>query len=217
MVNKREKPLKLTAEMLRRQAGFALATVRCIAHEPALGREFPRLLATGGRGTMRLRLPWLPFRLIEELEAVVCAGSRVFEYGGGGSTLWFLDRGAIVVTVEHHRGWAADLERSIDSHNWTLLARSVANGPAEYVDAVSSYPDDWFDVVVVDGRARGRCIARALPKVKPGGLLLVDDIHRKKHAANAVRDVEWPRRDVIGFAPAKLSLGYTAVLTRPRT
>jgi hypothetical protein len=208
--------VKVTAEMLRRQAGFVLETVRRIAHEPALGREFPRLLATGARGTIRLRLPWLPFRLIDELEAVVSSGSRVFEYGGGGSTLWFLDRGAVVATVEHHQGWAAVLQRSIGSDDWTLLAPSLADGSAEYVDAISSYPDDWFDVVVVDGRARARCVARALPKVKPGGLLLVDDIHRKKYAARAVRDAGWPRRDVIGFAPAKLSLGCTAVLTRPQ-
>jgi hypothetical protein len=46
-----------------------------------------------------LRLPWLPFVLQEELEERVGAGTRVFEFGGGGSTLYFLDLGAVVVTV----------------------------------------------------------------------------------------------------------------------
>jgi hypothetical protein len=206
--------VKVTAETLRRQAGFMRETAWRIAHEPKLGRDFPRLLVTGGRSTMRMRLPWLPFRLIDELGSVVRSGSQVFEYGGGGSTLWFLDRGAVVVTVEHDHEWAAVLEQSIGSGNWTLLRPTIVDGYAEYAGAISFYPDNWFDVVVIDGRARRRCVARALTKIKPGGLLLVDDIHRKKHA-RAVRDLGWPRRDVIGFAPAKLELAHTAVLTRP--
>jgi Methyltransferase domain len=218
-VRKEDRLVNVTVEKVRRQAGFVGETARRIAREPALGRELPRLLATGGRSTMRLRLPWLPFRLIDELEAVIRPGSRVFEYGGGGSTLWFLDRGAVVVTVEHHPEWAALLGRSIDSGNWTLLERSVApsvaRGYASYADAISTYPDEWFDVVVVDGRARRRCVARALPKIKPSGLLLVDDVNREKYA-DAVGNVGWPRMDVVGLAPAKLSLGHTAVLTRPR-
>ena len=201
--------------MLRRQAGFVYETAGRIIHEPRLGREFPRFLATGGRGAMRLRLPWLPFRLIDELEAIVGSGTRVFEYGGGGSTLWFLDRGAALVTVEHDERWAAVLERSVNSGDWTLLRPAIADGYAEYAGAISSFPDGWFDVVVIDGRARARCAVRAMPKVKPAGLLLIDDINRKKHT-RAVKAVPWPRRDVIGFAPGKLSLGYTAVLTRPR-
>ena len=208
--------MKVTAEKVLRQAGFVRETARRIAHEPALGRDLPRLLATRGRGTMRLRLPWLPFRVIDELECVVGPGSRVFEYGGGGSTLWFLDRGAVVVTVEHQPKWTAVLERSIASDNWKLLTRSLADGYAHYANAILSYPDDWFDVVVVDGRARPRCVARSRSKVKPGGLLLVDDVDRRRYA-DAVRNVDWPRRDVIGLAPAKISLAHTAVLTRPLT
>jgi predicted O-methyltransferase YrrM len=163
---------------------------------------------------MRLRLPWLPFRLIDELEAIVRPGSRVFEYGGGGSTLWYLDRGAVVVTVEHDQEWATALDRSISSDRWTLVRRPLADGYANYANAISSYPDDWFDMVVVDGRARPRCVRRARAKVKPGGLLLVDDVYVEKYAA-AAKGVAWPRRDVVGLAPAKLALGHTAVLTRP--
>jgi len=206
--------MRVTRTMLATQARLLAASARTLAREPAVGRELPRLVATRGRSTMTLGLPWLPFRLIDELGTVVAAGSRVFEYGGGGSTLWFLGRGAEVVTVEHHPQWAGELHRRITSDRWTLLERSAADGYADYVGAIEDYPDDSFDVVVVDGRERARCAVAAMPKVRPGGLLVVDDIDRERYRA-AVDATGWPRRDVVGFAPAKPSLAYTAVLTRP--
>lgn len=206
--------MKVTREMLVRQARLIGRSAREIAREPSLGRELPRLVATRGRSTMRLELPWLPFRLIDELGQKVGSGSRVFEYGGGGSTLWFLEQGAEVVTVEHHPGWAGELGKRITSDRWTLLQRSADNDYADYVGAIEEYDDDSFDVVVVDGRERARCLTAALPKVRPGGLLIVDDVDRVKYHA-AMDATGWPRRDVVGFAPAKPSLAYTAVLTRP--
>ena len=206
--------MRITRELLARQARLVGGSVRVLAREPSLGRELPRLVRTRGRSTMTLGLPWLPFRLIDELAERVGPGSQVFEYGGGGSTLWFLERGATVVTVEHHPGWAAELRERITSDRWTLLERSDADDYAEYVAAVEEYPDDSLDVVVVDGRERARCATAATRKVRPGGLLVVDDVDRERYHA-AIDAIGWPRRDVVGFAPAKPSLAYTAVLTRP--
>jgi precorrin-6B methylase 2 len=206
--------MKVTGQMLARQARLVGSSALVLAREPSLGRELPRLLATRGRSTLKLELPWLPFRLIDELAVRVDDSSRVFEYGGGGSTLWFLDRGATVVTVEHHPGWASELRRRITSDRWTLVERSADDAFAAYVGAIEEHPDDSFDVVVVDGRERARCLTAALPKVRPGGLLVVDDVDRERYQA-AIDATGWPRRDVVGFAPAKPSLAYTAVLTRP--
>ena len=152
--------MPVTGEMVRTQLRLAGRSAKVLARHPGVGRELPRLAATRGRSTMRLRLPWLPFRLIDELAAVIGPGSRVFEYGGGGSTLWFLDRGAEVVTVEHHEGWADQLEQAISSPAWTLLRRSTDDHYAAYVAAIDEQPDDSLDLVVVDGRERAAC-ARA--------------------------------------------------------
>jgi predicted O-methyltransferase YrrM len=163
---------------------------------------------------VKLRLPWLPYRLIDDLESRLQPGMRVFEYGGGGSTLWFLDRGLDVVTVEHDPGWARILNTSVSSPAWSLLVKPLGVDGAAYVDAISAYPDDHFDLVVVDGRYRSRCVAAAVPKIQPGGLLVVDDVDRPRYRA-ALESVSWPRTDVIGFAPAKPSLSYTTLFVRP--
>lgn len=203
-----------TWQQVRHQARLMGRSAREVAREPAKGRELGRLLATRGRSTSRLRLPWLPFRLIDELAEVVGPGSRVFEFGGGGSTLWFLDRGCEVVTVEHVPAWSERLAGLVASDRWQLLDRGADDGYDAYVAAIEDYPEDTFDVVVVDGRERVRCAHAALSRVRPGGWLVVDDVDRERYAAGLAA-IPWPRRDVVGFAPAKPSLAYTAVFTRP--
>lgn len=206
--------MKVTREMIRHQGALLARSAREIWRDPASGRGFLRLLGTRGRSTMTLRLPWLPFRLIDELSAKVGPDARVFEYGGGGSTLWFLDRGASVVTVEHDRDWARALSDAVPADRWELLERSSDNAFEDYVSAILAFPDHAFDVVVVDGRERGRCLLAAVEKVRPGGLLILDDSDRARYAA-AMDQVDWPRREVVGFAPAKPTLAYSTVFTRP--
>lgn len=204
----------ITGSQIRHQVRLVARSCRHLAAHPRDGRELGRLLKSRGRSTVTLRTPWLPYRLVDELEARLQPGMRVFEYGGGGSTLWFLDRGLDVVTVEHDATWSRILESRVDSSSWTLLVEPLGADGAGYVDAISAYPDDHFDLVVVDGRYRSRCIGAALTKVQPGGLLVVDDVDRPRYAA-ALDSVAWPRTDVIGFAPAKPSLSYTTLFVRP--
>lgn len=206
--------MKVTRAMIVHQGRLMARTIRHLARQPSAGRDVGRLAATRGRSTMELRLPWLPFQLIDELAQTVRPGTKVFEYGGGGSTLWLLDRGAYVVTVEHDPGWAEHLRSSVTSSRWTLLEPGEANAYESYVSAIDIYDDDSFDVVVVDGRERARCVAAARTKVRPGGILIVDDADRERYQ-DAINSLGWPCEVVVGFAPAKPTLAYSAVLRRP--
>jgi predicted O-methyltransferase YrrM len=47
-----------------------------------------------------------------------------------------------------------------------------------YVEAIDAYPDASFDLVVVDGRARPSCLRQAIPKLRPRGLLVLDNSDR---------------------------------------
>jgi predicted O-methyltransferase YrrM len=44
-----------------------------------------------------------------------------------------------------------------------------------YVAQIAEYPDQHFDFCLVDGHYRQACILAAMPKLRPGGLLIVDD------------------------------------------
>ena len=60
-----------------------------------------------------------------------------------------------------------------------------------YVAVVANCPDKSLDFVVVDGHYRTTCIAAVLSKIKPGGLLLVDDANRWPGDAPPV-PCDWP-------------------------
>src|SRR5688572_27506537 len=51
-------------------------------------------------------LPWLPAAAVSFLDDKL-AGLSVFEWGSGGSTLWFAERARSVVSVEHDPVWFA--------------------------------------------------------------------------------------------------------------
>jgi len=53
----------------------------------------------------------------------------------------------------------------------------------EYVKTIDKYPDESFDVIVVDGRARPSCIQHSLSKLKSGGYLVVDNSEREYYMA----------------------------------
>lgn len=126
-------------------------------------------------------LPWLTFAAIAYLEDHLCPEHSIFEWGGGGSTVFFTGRCARVVTVDDNPYWFGQFPR-VD--NWTGLLRraNTSVGWADYVLAIADFPEG-FDVVLVDGLARPDCIAIAHKYLKPGGLLVVDDAQVPAYAA----------------------------------
>jgi predicted O-methyltransferase YrrM len=47
-----------------------------------------------------------------------------------------------------------------------------------YINAITSIEDNSLDFVLVDGKQRAQCALASLMKLRPGGILIVDDVHR---------------------------------------
>jgi hypothetical protein len=151
---------------------------------------------------MNERKPWLTLEAISIIDRQINQGDKVFEYGGGGSTLYFIDKGANVVTVEHDEDWFNLIQKKISNNkNWDGILEkpqfsSAINNPSNpdlyismdenyngrcfrnYASSIDRYPDSFFDFVVIDGRSRPSCIKHSFCKVKPGGYLLLDNTER---------------------------------------
>ncbi len=160
-----------------------------------------------GMNSISDQQPWITFPVIDFLKSSVHLNSRVFEYGGGGSTLFFINRAKEVVTVEHDPEWFTRLQQILlkqSSTNWSgnlilpdnknLSEALDPSNPSDYytsdknflkntfktyVTFIDRYADEYFDIVLVDGRSRPSSIFHSLSKVKKGGYLIVDNSDRK--------------------------------------
>jgi predicted O-methyltransferase YrrM len=119
---------------------------------------------------------------------------KAFEWGSGGSTLWLSQRTKSVVTLEHDGEWLEKTRVELGKYgitNVALILRALNNGYVEYIDG---FPDGHFDIIMVDGRKRSECLIRAMPKLRSGGVLVLDNSERAEYQ-EAVSKVPWLRMD----------------------
>jgi hypothetical protein len=155
-----------------------------------------------GRSPVVDRVPWIVFGAKEFLAKQIKPGSKVFEYGMGGSTLFFLDAGCTVVSVEHNAEWGERLANIVRNNTrWTPLIVPPGQKKLEgswggydsefpgheksefraYVEAIAAQPDESLDVVMVDGRARNAALAVATTKVAVPGVIVLDNAERARY------------------------------------
>lgn len=133
--------------------------------------------------------PWLAPKSIAWLEECLKPEMRGFEWGSGRSTLWFAKRLASITSVESNAAWFQQVVRMVkdaglehvevklvpldhpESQTYNLDYSPLPANPAAILDV----PDKSLDFVVVDGWYRPICCREALPKLKPGGILLIDN------------------------------------------
>jgi hypothetical protein len=229
--------------------------VKRVASEKVI-RHFWRILTSPGQRKHLLRwlrsrrpdyvldaaVPWLTFNAIDELRRRLPPNAVVFEYGSGGSTLFWLKHRAHCTSVEHDARWFALVRQRVGSnarHDYRLVPPDAeqpartdqdAADPKAYrsIDAafrqhtfkayarqIDEFPNGHFDVVLVDGRARPSCLMHAAPKVKRGGLLILDNAERDYYTAQAksyLRDFE--RAEFFGAGPSVNAMWRTDIYGR---
>jgi len=154
--------------------------------------------------------PWIPFAASDWLTRNLRRDWCVFEWGMGGSTLFFVSHVQTVISIEHEKAWSENVKEAVlsrhasnwqgeliepepggqegcvDPSDWNHAASSDRNSQGlsfrKYVEAIDAHPDSSFDLILIDGRARPACFKHALPKLKIGGVILWDDTNRPSYA-----------------------------------
>lgn len=173
-----------------------------ISHPNYIPRCFSHNLLNG-RTPLDLELPWFSYAAIDFLEDFVTSRMKVFEYGSGGSTLFFARRAGSVLSVEDNPNWQELVTQKLADNqleNATILLRPFDfKNPVgfETSDYFTALPDEKFDIIVVDGseewtQVRPVCFRRAEERVNPGGIIVVDDSWRypalrETHRAKSVQ------------------------------
>jgi len=134
---------------------------------------------------MKPNSPWWNAAVIPIVEALLKPHFVCFEWGSGRSTPWIAERVAHLTTVEHNDKWFRRIPKreNIEAHFLSL--------DGVYAEAIDD--KGMFDFIVVDGRKRVRCIQHAIPHVKIGGYLILDDSKRIRYRAGRRLLSEWDR------------------------
>ena len=103
----------------------------------------------------KVLLPWFTYPAIAQLLRMDIKGERLLEYGSGSSTVFFIEQGCSVYSIE-------------DNHDWATLVKSRVGNSAEikvipeqdgYVQTAKQLAKLNPSMIVVDGLKRKECAA----------------------------------------------------------
>lgn len=132
--------------------------------------------------------PWLTPAAVQLLESYLKPSDVGIEWGSGRSTVWFAHRVGKLFSVEDNSHWhglvrkrlaAAGVADKVDYRFIPCDHREV-DEPAShpYAEATRDLPDGALDFALVDGNIRATCMRTAMAKLRPGGLLILDNANR---------------------------------------
>lgn len=167
-----------------------------------------------------LDVPWWTFEAGDAVASFLARRehARVFEWGSGASTVWLARRAGQVISVEHDPRWAQTITGMAPQNVRLGVHQPRRLNPGElgvasdkrgyqgldfsdYVHEIDRHPG-VFDLIVIDGRVRHACLLRAVRRLAPDGLILVDNVERRRNL-RAVKQLD-QRADVrwtIGLTP----------------
>jgi hypothetical protein len=228
---------------------FSKETLKLILMNPKhvnvmdLAKHFPAWWSSLDNNKMPLteEQPWIAFAAIHFLKKVLRKDMRVYEYGSGGSTLFFAARVQEVISAEHDKDWHAKVQGELNKkriHNCQLrlfepvpaltsLNQDISDPNAyissgdnyrgksfeAYASSINGYPDDFFDIVLIDGRSRPSCFKHAKKKVKRGGYLILDNAETRHYSYihNTLSNQEWIKYDFFGLFPYLYHFSETCI------
>jgi precorrin-6B methylase 2 len=222
----------MTVGMLHRESFSIYASVKCFARwRRSLDLKESILLND---------MPWLNYLAIDFLDDTLDQTMTVFEYSTGASTLFFAKRVKRVISVEHNIQWYNRVSDQINEcgycNCYVILSEPLqmheGDDCIEYLSSDESYtgmsferyaktidvfPENHFDVVLIDGRSRVGCVKRSLTKVKKGGILVLDNAEREEYQSihELLDGSGWQKVSYFGPGPYVTNFWQTVVWERP--
>jgi hypothetical protein len=193
---------------------FALRSTRdlidCLSSATTAGLR----LTTG----ILIQKPWITANSFRHIRRTLGPDAKVFEWGAGMSTLWFENNVGEVHAVEHDPDWFDLLRRQVRSARLYNL-----HGDA-YVRKICDFPENYFDLISVDGLYRLDCYSLAERWLAPGGTLLIDNTDKHRTTDPDVYQLDgilegltgFHVKRFVGWAPGALFAQETTLCTRKR-
>lgn len=162
--------------------------------------------------------PWLAEAAIILIDAYLKPTHIVCEFGAGASTKWFGQRTGHVISIEHDFHFYNEIKNELLLHGYGNVSLRLCERPYnKEIDRVSL--PYFFDLILVDGRERVHCIQSSIPKLKPGGWLVLDNSERDYYQPGIDLMADWNRVDCMQKQKDKYGFTYpdwtTSIFIKP--
>lgn len=154
-------------------------------------------------------IPWYTYPAIEFLEDKVKSDFLVFEFGSGQSTLWWAERVKKVISIESDQNWFNEITQQMPQN----VKLNLESDEQKYANFILPYPDQYFDVIIVDGINRNVCLEKSLGKLKENGLIIFDntDDYRYDSSLRLLSSLGYKRIDFWGLIPGYVYKNCTSL------
>lgn len=169
--------------------------------------------------------PWLTARAIALLDTMIKPDDIGLEFGSGRSTLWLSKRCKQLTSVEDNKEWFNIVEGQIKQQGnvdyFFKSSEAASQKESDYFKIIETFEDNSIDFSLVDGSHRCILARTSIKKLKPGGLLILDNsnwfLANKTHSPSSVlgddsnMTAEWQEftKEVSGFRKIWTSNGVT--------
>lgn len=129
--------------------------------------------------------PWLTPASIRLLSRLLRPADQGAEFGSGRSTLWLAARVRALTSVEHDAQWHELVTARLNQHGLGNVDYILApgdqpmdrGGDSTYARVALGFPDASLDFALIDGHYRDYSAKFIMPKLKPGGMLVIDNVN----------------------------------------
>lgn len=155
---------------------------------------------------------WIPlftYPCIEYLQQFDLLQKRVFEWGSGASTLYWMQRAKSVTSIENNRSWFEAMS-------------GMKNEKVKLVlDETDQFPfrirreAEQFDVIVIDSYGyRYDCAVEAIDKLAAGGIIILDNSDWHPMSASVLKKSGLIQIDFSGFKVTESHTSTTSIFLR---
>lgn len=137
--------------------------------------------------------PWITANAAHLLQGLLKTTDIGVEFGSGRSTAWFASRLQHLTSVENNPEWYAIVKSQLaDAGLKAKVDYRLCTDESDYAQQALDFADTSVDFCLVDGAARDRCALNIVPKIKAGGLIMVDNVNLylpndSTHSPNSLR------------------------------
>ena len=167
-------------------------------------------------------LCWWTYSIQKDIENILMKYhvKNILEYGSGASTIFFAKKGYEITSIEYDQSWFLKIKEYLKSMdktclyylpkdnivNFDYISKKNYNSYKNYVFFPKTLKKK-FDLIIIDGRAREKCLEISLSLLSPKGIIIFDDTERtryKKSINNFLSENKFNEKKFIGLAPGSI-------------